>query len=220
MSPVIAIVLLWLGFAGSHLVLSSLPVRQRLTARIGEPRFRGLYSLVAFAFFVPLTWVYFANKHAGPLLWTPLHGPMLRWTVYAGMGLAFVLLAASFVQPSPASVVPGDTTPKGVLRLTRHPLLMAIGIFGLVHLLPNAYAADVAYFGGFPVFAIVGAWHQDRRKLVTVPEFRAFYERTPFLPFTGRDTWRGVVEMPLLAIGVGLLLAVGVRYFHGPLFGG
>jgi uncharacterized membrane protein len=220
MSPVLAIVLLWVGFAGSHLVLSSVPVRQRLTARIGEPRFRGLYSLLAFAFFIPLTWVYFANKHAGPLLWTPMHGPAVRWIVYAGMGLAFVLLAASFVQPSPASVVPGDTTPKGVLRLTRHPLLMAIAVFGLVHLLPNAHAADVAYFAGFPLFATIGAWHQDQRKLVTVPKFREFYERTPFFPFTGRHTLRGMVELPLVAVGVGALLAVTVRYFHGSLFGG
>ena len=219
MSPVLVIVLLWLGFAGSHLILSSLPVRQRIIARIGEPPFRGLYSLVAFTFFVPLVWVYFANKHAGPLLWTPPQGPAVRWLVYAGMALAFVLLAASFVQPSPASVVPGSTAPRGVLRVTRHPLLMGIGVFGLVHLLPNANAADVAYFAGFPLFAIIGAWHQDRRKLATMPEYRAFYERTPFFPFTGGHTLTALRELPFAAVGVGVLVTVALRYFHGPLFG-
>ena len=220
MSPVLAIVLLWVGFAGSHLILSSMPVRQRLTARIGEPRFRGLYSLVAFAFFIPLVWIYFKNKHAGAALWMLPPSAAIRWVVYAGMALAFVLMVTSFVQPSPASVVPGDPTPKGVLQITRHPTLMAFSVFGLVHLLPNGYAADVAYFGGFVLFPIVGAWHQDQRKLATVPTFRAFYERTPFLPFTGRHTLRGLRELPLVAVAAALLVAITIRYFHGSLFGG
>src|SRR5439155_15777635 len=46
-SPTAQIVLLWLGFAGTHLVFSSLPVRQRIVARVGEGPFQGLYSLVA-----------------------------------------------------------------------------------------------------------------------------------------------------------------------------
>lgn len=220
MSSAVAIVLLWAGFAGTHMVLSSIPVRQRLIARIGEANFRGIYSLVALAFFVPLVWIYFAHKHAGPALWSVPIGPEVRGVVYVGMGLAFVLLGASFVQPSPALVVPGDPTPKGVLRITRHPLLMALAVFGLVHLLPNGHAADVAYFGGFVVFSIAGAWHQDQRKLATVPEYRAFYERTPFFPFTGTQTLRGLRELPLVAVTVALLAAITVRYFHGALFGG
>ena len=61
MSPLTTIVLLWLGFAGSHLLLSTLPVRRRLVTRMGEQPFRGLYSLVAFAFFVPLVLTYFTH---------------------------------------------------------------------------------------------------------------------------------------------------------------
>src|SRR6185436_11432830 len=99
MSPTTMIVLLWLGFAGSHLLLSHLPVRQRLVARLGEPAFRGLYSLVAFAFFVPLVMVYFRHKHAGAWLWTVPRTPAVVWTVQIGMGLAFVLVVASLVRP-------------------------------------------------------------------------------------------------------------------------
>ena len=106
MSPTARIVLLWLGFAGSHLVLSSLPVRRGLVARIGEGPFRGLYSLVAFAFFIPLVGTYFAHKHAGPWLWTLPRSTPLLWTIYAGMGLAFVLVVAGFIRPSPAALVP------------------------------------------------------------------------------------------------------------------
>ena len=219
MSPTIRIILLWLGFAGSHLLLSSLPVRRSLIARIGETPFRGLYSLVAFAFFVPLVWTYFAHKHAGPWLWTVPLGTGLRWAMYAGMGLAFVLIVAALVRPSPAAVVPGDPNPRGAYRITRHPLLMGLGLFGLLHTLPNGSTADVAFFGGFPLFALVGAAHQDRRKLVTEPKFRRFYEETRFLPFTGGPVLRGLREL-LPAAAVGIVLTAIVRYFHGSWFGG
>jgi len=221
MSPTTRILLFWLAFGGSHLVLSSLPVRERIIGRIGEGAFRGLYSLVAFGFFIPLVWTYFASKHAGPQLWMIPIGTGLRWAIYLGMGVALVLLVAAFVRPSPAAVVPGDPTPRGIYRITRHPLLMGIALFGLLHLLPNGAAADVAFFGGFVIFSLVGAAHQDRRKLATDDgTFRRFYEATPFLPFTGGASLRGLRELAPTVAGVGILVTVVLRYFHGSWFGG
>jgi uncharacterized membrane protein len=196
-------------------------VRERLVARIGERPFQGLYSLVAFAFFVPLVWTYFAHKHAGRWLWVLERGPALRWPMYAGMVVAFVLLVASFVRPSPAAVVPGEARPEGVYRITRHPLLMAIALFGALHLLPNSSTADVAFFGGFVAFVLVGAHHQDRRKLAAGPPgFRAFHAATPFLPFTGRETVRGLRELSPAVVIAGVLAAALVRWFHPAWFGG
>jgi uncharacterized membrane protein len=221
MHPTLAVLLLWLGFAGTHLTLSSVPVRKRIVDGIGESAFRGLYSLIAFAFFVPLVWTYFANKHTGPWLWQLPPGPLLRWGIYLGMGLALVLLVASLLNPSPASVVPGDATPRGAFRITRHPLLMSLGIFGLVHLLPNGSATDVAFFLGFPVFAVVGAWHQDQRKLQTqAPGFADFYQGTPFFPFTGSGTLQAFRELSPLALVAGIGLTIVIRYFHVSWFGG
>src|SRR5438105_1999736 len=133
MSPTLRIALLWIGFAGSHVTLSSSPVRDRIVARFGEGPFRGFYSLVAFGFFIPLVSTYFANKHAGGWLWVLPHTPLLRWIVFVGMGLAFILAVAGLIRPSPAGVVPGPSTPRGVHRITRHPVMMAIALFGLVH---------------------------------------------------------------------------------------
>src|SRR5437016_1585989 len=130
-SPTALVVLLWLGFAGTHLVLSSLPVRQRIVARLGEGPFRGLYSLVAFAFFVPLVRTFFAHKHAGRWLWLVERGTGLR-----GAG------------------------------------------------------------------------------------FRAFYEATPFLPFTGRDTLRGLRELSPVVVVAGIAATAVVRYYHAAWFGG
>jgi uncharacterized membrane protein len=221
MSPTFTIVVLWLGFAGSHMVMSSLRIRRGLVARLGDGPFLGLYSLVAFAFFVPLVRTYFAHKHAGPLLWSIAIGTPLLWAIYVGMGGAFILMVAGLLRPSPTSIVPGDATPRGAQLLTRHPLFMGLGIFGLLHLIPNGNAADVAFFGGFPVFTVLGCWHQDRRKLATgTAELRGFYQRTPFLPFAGSESARGIHELGRIVIVGGLVVTLVLRYFHPIWFGG
>jgi uncharacterized membrane protein len=144
------------------------------------------------------------------------------WTVQIGMGVAFVLLVAGLIRPSPASLGgPGKAEAGGALLITRHPLLMSFAIFGALHLLVNSFASDAAFFGGMVVFVLLGTWHQDRRKLATMgDDFRRFYDATPFLPFTGRETLRGLRELGPVALGVGIGLTVLVRYFHAPWFGG
>jgi len=221
MSPTVQIVLLWLGFAGSHLALSSLPVRRRVIASLGRLPFLGLYSAVAFTFFVPLLSTYFGHKHAGTVLWGLGVGPALRGVVYAGMGVAFVFVVASLLRPSPAGIAPGSITPFGVCRITRHPQNMGIALFGLLHLLPNGSAADLAFFGGFALFGVVGSWHQDRRKLAAgLPGFAAFCEKTPFWPFTGPNTLQGLRELSPLVVVLGIGTTLLVRYFHPRWFGG
>jgi uncharacterized membrane protein len=137
------------------------------------------------------------------------------------MGVAFILVVASLLRPGPAGIVPGSATPHGVYRITRHPQNMGIALFGLLHLLPNGTAADLAFFGGFALFGAVGSWHQDRRKLaVGVPGFAAFWKDTPFWPFTGRETLLGLRELSPLVVALGIGLTVLVRYFHPRWFGG
>jgi uncharacterized membrane protein len=221
MAATILILLLWLAFGGSHIGLSSVRVRPLLIARLGDRGFQGLYSLISLALFIPLVWVYFGHKHAGPWLWVLPHSTGLRWLMYAGMGIAGVLLVASLARPSPAAIIPGDPTPKGVHRLARHPLFMAFALFGGLHLLFNSSTADIVFFGGFVVFTLVGARHQDQRKLATnASGYRAFYEGTPFLPFTGRETAQGLRELPPLIIAIGVGITILLRYFHASWFGG
>ena len=221
MAVTIVLLILWTGFAGSHLALSSRAVRGALIARLGEGAFRLFYSLLALAFFVPLVWTYFTNKHAGPWLWTLPRSAWLIGLVSAGMAIAFVLLAAGMARPSPASISPGAPTPSGAQRITRHPVFMAFAIFGVLHLLPNGSTADIVFFGGFVVFALVGGWHQDQRVLAGGnPDVRAFLAATPFLPFTGSTTLQGLKELPPAVVVVGLALTVLVRYFHAAWFGG
>jgi uncharacterized membrane protein len=219
MSPTLQVLSWWAAFAGSHLILSSQPVRGRLVSRLGARAFQAGYSLLVLGLFIPLVTTYFANKHTGPILWSIPPGPLTLWTVYVGSALAFILFVGGFVTPSPAMMVPGSPKPRGVLRITRHPVLMGTALWAFVHLLTNGSATDVAFFGGFVVFVLIGTWHQDRRKLATVPGYREFMEATPFIPFTGGGTLRGLREIAPAA-AIGLVATVIVRHFHTAWFGG
>lgn len=219
MSPTAWIVLLWIGFTATHLGLASVRVEPPLRRRLGDAAFLGLYSLVAFAFFVPLVWIYFGNRHTGPILWFVPVGPVLRAVLYAAMALATILVVAALVRPSPAAVVPGEARPTGVYRITRHPLVLGLALIAALHLIPNGAASDVAFFGGFVAFALLGAWHQDRRKLATGdPAFRAFHAATPFFPFAGAGALRAWREVPPLVVVAGVAAALGIRWLHGSIW--
>jgi len=214
------IVAWWLAFTVTHMGLSSVRVRGRLVATLGERGFLGVYSLVAFATFVPLVGFYFSHKHEGPFLWYLGALPVVRWLMYAGMVLVLSLIVAALLRPSPAAIAPGKAEVAGAYHITRHPMFMAVGLYGLLHLLvARVNATELAFFAGFPLFAWLGCRHQDRRKLATAGEtFARFHAATVFLPFTGPGALQGLREMRLpLALGAGL--AIGLRLFHARLFG-
>jgi len=145
----------------------------------------------------------------------------VRWIVYAGMVLSLSLLIGGLVTPSPASLTGGSGEVRGALRISRHPLLMGVGLFGILHLLAaNTNAAELAFFAGFPVFVVLGCQHQDRRKLASLGAVYArFQAETAFLPFSRRGGLQGLREMPL-GLGLGVVLAVLLRFFHPSWFGG
>jgi uncharacterized membrane protein len=218
-SPTTSILLLWIAFTATHLGLASVRVEPRLRAKLGDAAFLGLYSVIALALFVPLVTIYFGNRHAGPWLWTVEVGPVLRALLYLGMTLGLILAVGSLLRPSPASLVPNAPAEvRGVYRVTRHPLVLGLALIWALHLVPNASTADVAFFGGFVLFSLAGAWHQDARKLHAGDEkFREFHAVTSFLPF-GRGL-AGLADLPPLVVALGVLAALGVRWLHpGPLW--
>jgi len=223
MAAWLVIAILWGVFAATHMGLSSQAWRPRLVAALGAQGFLSAYSLLAIAVFAALVWFYLGHRHQGALLWSPSLGSVGHWVIYALQGVAWSLVVAGVMSPSPAAFVVGEAAPPGAARgvhlLTRHPVFMGVGIFGALHLLVLGNASDVAFWAGFPLFALLGCAHQDRRKLATEgADYRRWHERTPFLPFSGRETLRGLRELSPLVIPLGVALATGLRLLHGPLF--
>jgi len=213
-------------FLASHLIVSSAAVRSALIDAIGEQPYRGIYSLIAAATLGPLIYEFAHNKHAGPILWYLRAVAPIRWLAWLLMLAALVLLVGSFITPNPGGIgAPADRSePRGLLKITRHPGLVAFSLFGIAHMLMNGWAGDVIFFGMFPALGILGGMHQDGRKLRELGDrYRAFMAKTSFVPFaalvSGRTRWTAG-DMPWAAIGAGVVLTVAIVALHPMMFGG
>ena len=219
MSAAFWIVFWWGTFAGTHMVLSSPPVRTRLIARLGDRAYLGLYSLVAFATFIPLVWVYFGNRHAGGVVWSLAAVPGVRPFAMLLAMLGIAMIAGGVLHPSPALVgIKQAWGARGLTRITRHPLFMGIALWALSHLLLNGFVTDVLFFGGLLAFSLAGAAHQDARKRATEEErLGQFLAESSYWPFAAviagrnRVIWR---ELPWIALAIGAGAAVGIYALH------
>jgi len=219
MSAAFWITFWWAMFAGTHMVLSSLPVRGKLIARLGEKTFRGLYSLIAFATFIPLVWVYFGNRHAGGVVWSLAAAPGVRPLAMLLAVLGIAMIVAGVLRPSPALAgIKQAWGARGLTRITRHPLFMGIALWALSHLLLNGFVTDVLFFGGLLAFSLAGAAHQDARKRATEEErLGQFLAESSYWPFAAVIAGRNRViwqELPWLALAIGAGAAVGIYALH------
>jgi uncharacterized membrane protein len=221
------ILLWWILFGGTHILGSSVPVRTLLIDKVGKQAFKGIYSLVSFATFVPLLYVYFTNKHAGDALFDNLPGAF--WITQALMLLAFIVLVQGFTVPNPLSTqaeMSGvyGTGPRGIQRITRHTQNLAFFLFGLAHCFSLPFVGDWIFFGGFVVFTILSSLHQDWRTRATGSEqAKEFLQETSAVPFAAIVSGRQKLvlsEFSSIGLVVSLLLFFVVRYFHSALFGG
>lgn len=218
-----AVLMWWAVFAGSHLALSSLPVRRPLIARLGAGGFRGLYSLVALVTVFLFVGSWWENRHGGPMLWM-LRGVPGVWSLSVALSvLGFALLVGSLMQPNPTSLTPGASPePRGINRITRHGFFSGVVLWGLGHVLMNGWAADLAFFGGLALFVTLGALHQDARKRATEGErLASFYAATSVVPFAAIATGRQRLvpgELPWVGLALGAAAGVGLYLAHPWLF--
>jgi uncharacterized membrane protein len=217
----------WLMFGGSHIIGSSTPVRSFAINRIGILGFKLIYSLIALATFVPLCYIYFTHIHAGDRFYTT--GYLLKLLAQFLMLGAFIVLLQGLVTANPMTTMVEFTgravsKARGIQRVTRHPQNFAFGLFGLAHLLANPYGGDWIFFGGFIIYGIVSAIHQDRRQLETgTPNVMQFLADTSAVPFAAiiRGKQRlapGEYYPPALAAAI--VLFILMRLLHPMLFGG
>ncbi len=211
-------------FVASHVVLSSLPIRDRLTAAMGERGFRGGYSVIAIAL---LAWVVIAYNAAPVVeLWSPPSA--LRHLSLLLMPIACVFLVAGLTTPNPTAVG-ADTAahiaraPVGIFRVTRHPVMWAVALWGLAHVIANGDAAGLILFAGLTILAIAGAAHSDfRRQAVLGEQWTAYRAQTSFIPFKAillRQTRFRAGEIGWARLAGGLALFAALLLAHPWLFG-
>jgi uncharacterized membrane protein len=225
MDPVMQVILWWVAFAGTHTLLTHPPIRSALVARLGTGPFQGLFSLVAFATFVPLVWTFFAHRTSTAMPLPRLaQTPGIWWLTMILMFVALELVVLAFARPNPLALTARTGFGAGgILRVTRHPAFMGAALFGLAHLLVNPRALERAFFGGALVYSILGSAHQDwRKRLEKGPEMERFYAETSFLPFVAIAAGRTRFEPREIggaAFAIGAILYAVVFVFHDRWFG-
>jgi uncharacterized membrane protein len=107
-------------------------IRPRLVDRVGEQAFRGVYSLVAFATFIPLILVYAQHKHSGPLVWYLRATAPIRWLAWLMMLAALIFLVAGLVNPNPTAIgAAASHRVRGIQKVTRPPSFIAFTLFSI-----------------------------------------------------------------------------------------
>ena len=213
-----------IAFCGSHVVLSSTWLRGALRDQLGERGFLAVYSLVAL---VTLAWLLVAYSHAPTIpMW-----PRERWTALIPvvvMPLATILLIAGYTTPNPTTVgmerfARADDPAPGVLRVTRHPVMWAIGLWAMSHVIANGDLRSLLFFGAFAALSLGGTVLIDRKKQLALgsnwPRLAELTSNVPFAALlTGRTRlrWR---DVSLLRIAAGLLL-YAVLYLAHPIITG
>lgn len=204
MTVLLLAALLWIGV---HVGIAGTRLRDRLVARIGETRFRALFSVLSIAVIVFLVRAW-SVAPTEPLWFVP---GWLRWVLVAAMLPAFVLFVASVSQPNPTMAGPPGASavpPRGMTRVTRHPMLWSFAIWAAVHVVGNGDIASVVFFGAFLVTALVGMPSIDAKLARRDPQaWQALSAATSILPFAAIVAERNhfvarEVGWPALAIGV------------------
>jgi uncharacterized membrane protein len=182
-------------FVGSHVIAAVPAMRRALIARLSEGGFLLAYSSMSVGLFVWL--IVTAMDSPTTPLWAPAPWQYLATVIL--LPVAAVLFGASVLAPNPLSIalVPDTFDPArpGTVAVTRHPLLWALGTWGLAHVPPNGDTVMLTMFGGLGFFAFLGMAIVERKKRSSLGEerWRALARNTSFWPFAallgGRARW-------------------------------
>lgn len=138
-------------FIAIHLVPTQTELRAGLVTRYGEGAYKAVFSLVS-AIGLALIILGYGKLQAmpgkNPDLWYP---PI--WTRHIALALmlpSMILLVAAYV-------------PSRIRDAVKHPMLAAIKIWALAHLLANGDLASVVLFGSFLAWAVFDRISVKRR---------------------------------------------------------
>ena len=181
-----------------------------------------LWHLVAAA---ALVWMIHASIGAPIVdLWTP--NTAARHSSLTVMLIVSILFVCGLTTPNPTIVGGGRLAadgPVGIIKVTRHPLMWAFGLWGLTHIAANGDAASVIFFGSFAALALVGTRLIDRRKRTSMgevwPPFAAATSNLPLAVMVGGRVLVGLGEIGYGRLLGGVALYAVLLFLHPFIFG-
>jgi uncharacterized membrane protein len=180
MTPFIAGLVIFLGVHSVSIVAP----RWRLAAiaRIGEMPWKAAYSVISIASFVLLVYGYGQARMTPTVLYAPPRG--LRHVALLLMLPVFPLFVATYF-------------PGRIKAAVKHPMLVAVKLWAVAHLLANGTLNDVILFGAFLAWAVADRISVKRRSA-------AEQHAVPGAPASGVNDG--------IAIAVGLVIYVAFLF--------
>ena len=205
MPPQMGLFLSAIAFVGTHFLLSH-PLRRPLARAMGEKPFQGLYSLVALITFGLMIYFYRVIGREPERLWDAGEAGWIVGTIL--MWIASILFVGSFIGNPALPGAPGPKGgPKGVLAITRHPMMWSFAIWAAVHLMILAMPKALVFDGAIIFLALAGAAAQDRKKAGLLGDnWHDWTAETAFVPFTRGLAYPGTVAL----VGGTLLFLIGI----------
>jgi uncharacterized membrane protein len=179
---------------GAHMFTTFRGWRAAVIARLGAGNYRSLYAAVSLLGLVLIVYGYGRARAAGPVmvwlppLWTHDVTALLMWG-------AFVALASVGAPP---------TRIRGWLK---HPLLAAVKIWALAHLLANGDAASMLLFGAFLAWAVYDRIALKKRGDAGAPAVARFTRKDAVVLAIGTVAYGLMVALHPYLIGVPVILS-------------
>lgn len=173
-----------LTFAAMHLLIAGTRGRDALVARLGEARFRGLFSLASAAALGWLIWAYVQARQPALTSMTDA-----RWLGAVVLFVAFLFIVLGLLTPGPTIVggerlLQREDPARGIHRITRHPFLWGVALWGAVHVAFNPETENLVFFGTFVFVAGVGTFSLDAKRARAYGEaWQRYAQLTSNIPF-------------------------------------
>lgn len=233
----ILLIIAALIFLGLHVAAfgTLCPWRAQLLEKFGKRNYHIGFSVASI---LSLLFFFHAYKAApyietwGQLAWfKPLAAPFML--------AAFVFIAAGVRCPHHGCgcgcpCATGDTTPtppevKGVLRITRHPIVWGLALWALLHLIANGDVASLILFGSLYGLCVAGSFSLDKKQQAALGDnWQAYADVTSNRPFqairekrNSLGDWRVLLLQEIgwkrLAAALGAYVVIG--WLHVKLLG-
>ena len=209
-------------FLTMHWLVSGGPLRTPMVNILGENLFKILFALITI---LNLVWMGVAYSNAAyEPTWGVLTG--LQPVTIIIMFVACIMLPMSIMDKNPTLlglVSPENVKAKGMLRVTRHAGLIALGLWGVAHFIIKGDWASHIMFGTIAFEGLIGPLNLDRKYKARYGQaWDKFAAQTSYLPmgaiFSGRNKLV-LQELNKWGLALGVFLFITLLYFHQGWFG-
>ncbi|MBI1776812.1 MAG: NnrU family protein [Proteobacteria bacterium] len=213
-----------------HLGLAGSPLRWVVARRIGEDGFRILFSALSAIGLVWLARTYGAASTHETFYGLRVVETWMLWVPALVMPVALFFFVGAVTMRNPTAVgaagaLAQPEPARGVLRITRHPMLWAFALWAGAHLLANGDLASSLFFASIILTAVAGMFSIDRKRARTGgADWQRFEAVTSILPFAAIRAGRnrlvaseiGWWRVALAAALWGVLVAIHGLVFETP----